>query len=156
MQLPANDRGQRRAQAQGHANEGHDPCALRALKQILHHGTPDHHAGGAARALQNARKHQALDVRHASGQNRTCQAQREANEQDGPATVSVRQGPVDQLQTAIGHHKATEGQLNLRLLSRKNGPPLLHRRQANGHGQQAKRNLSQQIGHQPARWPLQK
>jgi hypothetical protein len=149
MDLPADECGQWRAQAERHADVGHDPRALRTCEQVLHHGAADHHAGGAARALQHAGSGECGDVCGQRGHDRGQPSHHQTDHQDGLAPVPVRQWAIHQLQSPIGHHIAAEGQLHIGLAGVKDGAPLLHGGQAQGHGQKAKRNLRQQVGDQP-------
>jgi hypothetical protein len=60
------------------------------------------------------------------------------------------------LQPAKSDHIGAEGQLHGRLVGLEDGAPFLHRRQADGHGQQAEGDLAQQVGDQPGAAAVQR
>jgi len=78
----------------------------------------------------------------------------EAEQQHLLAAQPVRPGPVHQLQQTIRHHVPAERELHGGLRGAQQRGPFLHGGQADGHGEQAKRQLAQQIGNEQAVWRL--
>ena len=148
MQLAADHRRQRRTEAHRHANPGHHAGALGTAEQVLDHGPSHHHAGGAAGALQHARRDQRRQVRRQRGQQRADPGHRQPDHQDALAAMAIRQRPIQQLQRAVGDQVAAQRQLHAGLFGAEDRPPLLHRWQADRHRQQAEGDLRQQVGDQ--------
>ncbi len=148
MHLTTQQCGRGRAQAHGHADVGHHAGALRPLKMVLHHGAGHHQAGGAARPLQAARRHQNAHVGRPGGEHRAQPGDEQPHQQDLLSAQAIAPGAIQELKAAVGQHKATEGELNPAPGLRKGRVPLGHGRQADGHGQQAKSGLRQDAGHQ--------
>ena len=115
-----------------------------------------HHARGAACALQGTRQDQHIQAGGQRGQHRAHPGQRHTEHQHRAAAMPVRQRAIDQLQRTIGDQLSAEGELHRRLAGAKRGGPRLHGGQTDRHGQQAKTDLRQQVGNQPAAGQMEK
>ena len=149
VQLATHDGAQGWAQAHGHADIGHHARALRALEEVLDQGATDHHARGTAGALQHARQNQRGQIGGQGREDRCQQGDAQAGHQDLAPAQTVGQRAVDQLQQTIGQDIAAESQLHGGLGGTEDGGPFLHGGQTDGHGQQAERQLREQVGDQP-------